>query len=130
MITKKEIIFTFILAVNLFLLSFFFSRNWTSKTCCAIRSYRTYGFPLTVISISKTTQESSEAQKIYSSPNYELLNQGWDLNLGSNNMNFALTLLFNFLFYLVASGIFVGLFNAFIFTLVKKIKEREEHRYY
>jgi len=130
MITKKEIIFTFVLAINLFLLSFFFSKSWTEETCCPFKSYRSYGFPLTILFISKTSQDSAEAQKIYYSKNHELLSQGWDLQLGSDSINFPLALLVNFLFYLLASGIFVGLFNSFIFMLTKRIRKEEYRRSY
>jgi len=123
MITKKEIVIAFILAINLFLLSFFFSRNWINQTCCPYESQRLYGFPLIIFSISKKTQDYTEAQKIYSLHNYELLNEGWEIKGGSDNINFPLSLLLNFLFYLVASGIFVGSFNAFIFTLTQRIRE-------
>lgn len=123
MITKKEIVITFILAINLFSLSFFFSRNWINQTCCPYESQRLYGFPLTFFSISKKTQDYTEAQKIYSLRNYELLNEGWELKGGSNNINFGISLLLNLFFYFVASGIFVGSFNAFIFMLTQRIKE-------
>ena len=130
MTSKKRIIFIFILAINLFLLSFFFSRSWVERTCCNFKSHRTYGFPLAVFSISKTTRDLSEAEKIYSSLNYELLENGWEMRLGSNSINLFWVLVFNFLFYFIASGILVGLFNVFISALVNKINKGKVDKYY
>jgi len=123
MIAKKDIIISFILAISLFLLSFFFSRNWVKETCCDYRAQRLYGFPLTFISLSKTTKDYNEAQKVYSLGNFELISEGWEIKGGSDNINFPVSLLLNFLSYLLLSGIFVGLFNAFIFSLTQRIRE-------
>lgn len=123
MITKKEILFTIILTINLFCLSFFYTKNWTEKTSYAFKGYRTHGFPFAVVSISVTTEDPSEALKVYSLSNNELLTQGWNLTLGSDNLHFLWAIFVNFLFFLIASSILVGLFNAFISILTTRIRE-------
>jgi len=123
MISKKDIIFTVILTINLFLLSFFYSRNVVNSTEPAVfRTSRTYGFPLTVFSISRSTQEYSEAKEIYSKSNYELLNRGWNLDMGTENINFPLAILLNFISSLVFSIATIGIFNALIFAVIKKVR--------
>ena len=119
---RGKILLIFILAADLFLLSFLFSQN-KIETIDTFISTQSYGFPLSAFSIAKTTEDYNEARKIYKLDTLELLSQGWEIKTESGFYGFFPVIAVNFLFYLLASTIFVNSFNFFILFLGRKIRE-------
>jgi hypothetical protein len=115
---NRKIKVILIIAIAMFFLSLLSVKN---DVCCMFASNRERGFPNKVLLISKETDNLQEAQKIYQLNDLELLNQGWELRLGSIFGYPAFwSITFNFLFYLIVSWISISLIEK-----IKRIYEKK-----
>jgi uncharacterized membrane protein len=125
MIATRDIVITIILTLLLFFLSFFYVQFLTEEKEDFFTVSKTYGFPMTVLSISTSSSQLASSGDYIEKENSELFNSGWNLNAGTEKVNLVLAVAVNFVFWLIFSSIFVGLFNAILFNFIKKTRKED-----
>lgn len=108
MFNKKKLLISLVLAFCLFSLSFLYHINDFGGG--NFSGIRWFGWPTQPISISKVSDSYYEVEKVQWESTGVLLKEGWKLNSSVNPISFIAKSGFNYMVFLVLSGIAVIIF--------------------
>jgi len=101
----KKLLLIAILNHILFALSSFFNRQ---SLCCNYTGTRAYGWPVSFLTLSKTTDSLNDAKQVFDQPASFLLQNGWNTDFTFINLvlNYLLCLVLAFILVTLSQKIF------------------------